>query len=63
MWQEFSGLARKHGASLVNLGLGFPNWPSPAFVKAAACRAITEDHNQYCRSAGHVPLVEAVARR
>ena len=46
MWQEFSPLARETGA--VNLGLGFPNWPAPAFVKEAACRAIMDDLNQVC---------------
>ena len=61
VWQEFSPLAVATGA--VNLGQGFPNWATPDFVKAALVKATTEDHNQYCRSAGHSPLVEAVAAK
>jgi hypothetical protein len=61
VWQEFSPLAAQTGA--VNLGQGFPNWATPAFVKDAMNRAVAEDHNQYCRSAGHTPLVNAVAKR
>jgi 16S rRNA C967 or C1407 C5-methylase (RsmB/RsmF family) len=59
VWQEFTPLAREMGA--VNLGQGFPDWPTPAFVKDAMKRSQDEDHNQYCRSAGHPPLVQALA--
>lgn len=38
-------LAFKHGA--VNLAQGFPDFPAPAELKAAAQRAIGEDINQY----------------
>ena len=61
VWQEFSPLAAETGA--VNLGQGFPNWASPRFVKDAMIRAVNQDENQYCRSAGHTPLVKAVAAR
>src|SRR5260221_6193758 len=37
--------ARKHGA--VNLAQGMPDFPAPAELKAAACRAIEADINQY----------------
>ena len=61
VWQEFTPLAREMGA--VNLGQGFPDWPTPAFVKDAMKRSQDEDHNQYCRSAGHPPLVQALAAK
>lgn len=44
MWEEFTPLAREKGA--VNLGQGFPDWPTPAFVKAAAVRALEDNFNQ-----------------
>ena len=47
----------------MNLGQGFPDWPSPDFVKNAMKRAMDENANQYCRSAGHPPLVQALAKR
>ena len=61
VWQEFTPLAREMGA--VNLGQGFPDWPTPAFVKEAMKRTQDEDQNQYCRSAGHPPLVQALAAK
>lgn len=61
MWQEFTPLAKEAGA--VNLGQGFPDWESPRFVKDALIRATNENHNQYARSAGHPPLVQAIAKR
>lgn len=47
----------------MNLGQGFPDWESPRFVKDALIRATNENHNQYARSAGHPPLVQAIAKR
>jgi kynurenine--oxoglutarate transaminase/cysteine-S-conjugate beta-lyase/glutamine--phenylpyruvate transaminase len=61
VWQEFSPLAVATGA--VNLGQGFPDWPSPPFVKAAHCASQERDANQYCRSAGLPALVQALARK
>ena len=61
VWQEFSPLAAQVGA--INLGQGFPDWASPDIVKNAMKRAVDENQNQYCRSAGHVPLVKALAKR
>lgn len=58
---QFTPLARSTGA--VNLGQGFPDWATPAFVKEALARATAENHNQYARSAGHPPLVQALAKR
>ena len=61
VWQEFSPLAEKTVA--VNLGQGFPDWKTPDFVKTAMNRAIDENNNQYCRSAGLPSLVQALARK
>ncbi len=61
VWQEFTPLAREMNA--VNLGQGFPDWPAPDFVKDAMKKAQDDNVNQYCRSAGHVPLVQALAKR
>ena len=59
VFAEFTALANEAGA--VNLGQGFPNFPAPDFVKAAAQQAIAADLNQYARSAGHPRLVNALA--
>src|SRR3954453_5986927 len=59
VFAEFSALALQHNA--VNLGQGFPNFPAPDFVKAAAQQAIGADLNQYARSAGHLRLTKALS--
>jgi hypothetical protein len=43
--QQLSHLAQRVGA--VNLAEGFPDFPAPAHVKAAATAAIAADLNQY----------------
>jgi N-succinyldiaminopimelate aminotransferase len=61
VWQEFSPLAAREGA--INLGQGFPDWPSPEFVKDAMRQAMADNANQYCRSAGLPALAQALAKR
>lgn len=51
--------AARHKA--VNLAQGMPDFPAPAEVKAAACRAIEADVNQYAITWGAKALREAVA--
>ncbi len=51
--------ARRHGA--VNLAQGMPDFPAPAEVKAAACRAIENDINQYAITWGVHELRRAIA--
>jgi aminotransferase len=51
--------ARKHGA--INLAQGMPDFPAPAAIKAAACRAIEDDINQYAITWGAKNLREAIA--
>lgn len=45
----------------VNLAQGFPDFPAPAAVKAAAARAIEADCNQYAVTWGAPRLREAIA--
>jgi hypothetical protein len=51
--------ARKYNA--VNLAQGMPDFPAPREVKAAACRAIEDDINQYAITWGAKGLREAIA--
>ncbi len=51
--------ARNYGA--VNLAQGMPDFPAPAEIKDAACRAIQADINQYAITWGATPLREAIA--
>lgn len=44
VFPKWTGLARQHGA--VNLSQGFPDFPAPAAIKAAACDAINGELNQ-----------------
>ncbi len=57
--REMTRLALQHGA--VNLSQGFPDFPAPDDVKAAACDAILSDINQYAVTWGAKPLREAIA--
>src|SRR5258708_9069878 len=45
----------------VNLAQGMPDFPAPAELKAAACRAIEADINQYAITWGAKNLRHAVA--
>jgi aminotransferase len=53
-----SRLAVKHGA--INLAQGFPDFPMPAAMKAAACEAIHNDINQYAITWGAKKLRDAI---
>lgn len=60
IFSEMTELALRFDA--INLGQGFPDFEGPPEIAEAAIDAIRAGHNQYVRSAGVVPLVEAVAR-
>ena len=47
VWEEFTPLAKELKA--INLGQGFPDWPTPTFCKEAAKKAIDDDYNQVGR--------------
>ncbi len=51
--------AARHGA--VNLAQGMPDFPAPAEIKDAACRAIQADINQYAITWGAADLRRAIA--
>jgi aspartate/methionine/tyrosine aminotransferase len=57
--REMTRLAHQHGA--VNLSQGFPDFPAPDAIKAAACEAIRGDLNQYAVTWGAKPLRDAIA--
>ena len=58
--REMTRLSHEHGG--VNLSQGFPDFPAPDAIKAAAYEAIQDDINQYAVTWGAAPLREAVAR-
>jgi aminotransferase len=58
--REMTRLNQLYGG--VNLSQGFPDFPAPQEIKAAACAAINADVNQYAVTWGARPLREAVAR-
>jgi aminotransferase len=51
--------AARYGA--VNLAQGMPDFPAPAEIKAAACRAIENDINQYAITWGSAEIRQAIA--
>lgn len=51
--------AKRHNA--INLAQGMPDFPAPAELKAAACRAIEADINQYATTWGASGLRRAIA--
>lgn len=61
IFTTITALAVEHDA--INLGQGFPNFDGPDFVKDAATAAMARGENQYPRSFGVGPLVEAIADR
>ncbi len=56
--REMTRLAIRHGA--VNLAQGFPDFPAPEELKAAAQRAIAEDINQYSITWGAKSFRDAI---
>ncbi len=56
--REMTRVALAHGA--VNLSQGFPDFPAPEDVKAAAMRAIADDVNQYAVTWGAPDLRAAI---
>ena len=59
IFSEMTRLALEHEA--INLSQGFPDFEGPERVREAAVEALRSGHNQYARSQGALPLVEAVA--
>jgi aminotransferase len=59
--REMTRVAREHGA--INLAQGFPDFPAPDVLKAAAREAIAADLNQYAITWGAPRLRSALAAR
>lgn len=49
------------GRSIVNLGIGQPDFPTPAHIVEAGIKALRDGHHGYTPAAGVKPLREAVA--
>ena len=60
IFSEMTALANAAGA--VNLSQGFPDFEGPGAVVDDAVAALRAGHNQYGRSMGVLPLVQAIAR-
>ena len=59
--REMTRLAMRHGA--VNLAQGFPDFPAPAMLKAAAKQAIDDEFNQYAITWGAKPFRDAICAK
>ncbi len=59
IFSEMTRLAIEHDA--INLSQGFPDFEGPSSIVDAAVEALRSGHNQYARSMGIVPLVQAIA--
>lgn len=57
--REMARLCRAHGA--IDLAQSFPDFPAPARLKEAACRAIAADENECSVTWGEPALREAIA--
>ncbi len=52
---------RRAGRSVINLGIGQPDFPTAPHIVEAACRALRDGHHGYTDAQGILPLREAVA--
>lgn len=59
--REMNRLAVAAGA--ISLAQGFPDFPCPPELKAAAAEAVAADHNQYAITFGAKPLRDAIAAK
>ena len=59
--REMTRLAAVHGA--INLAQGYPDFPAPPALKAAAARAVKKDYNQYEITWGSLELRTAIAEK
>ena len=54
---------RRRGIDVVDLGVGEPDFPTPAFVKRAGMAAIETDRTRYTDTPGEPELREAIAEK
>ncbi len=50
------------GKSIINLGIGQPDFPTPPNIVEAGCKALKDGHHGYTPANGILPLREAVAQ-
>lgn len=53
---------QRQGKSIVNLGIGQPDFKTPAHIVEAAIKALRDGHHGYTPAQGILPLREAVAK-
>jgi aspartate aminotransferase len=53
---------QRQGKSIINLGIGQPDFKTPAHIVEAAVKALRDGHHGYTPAQGILPLREAVAR-
>jgi aspartate aminotransferase len=56
-----AGRLAAQGRSIINLGIGQPDFPTPENIVAAAQKALADGHHGYTPANGILPLREAVA--
>ena len=56
-----AGKLAQAGRSIINLGIGQPDFPTPENIVAAAQKALADGHHGYTPANGILPLREAVA--
>nr|HPJ71887.1 aminotransferase class I/II-fold pyridoxal phosphate-dependent enzyme [bacterium] len=54
---------KKEGIDVISFAAGEPDFDTPAFIRAAACRAIEEGKTRYTPAKGMPELVEAVREK
>ena len=52
---------QQEGRSIINLGIGQPDFPTPPHIVEAAVKALRDGHHGYTPANGILPLREAVA--
>ncbi len=52
----------RQGKSIINLGIGQPDFKTPAHIVEAAIKALKDGHHGYTPAQGILPLREAVAK-
>ncbi|TVR05875.1 MAG: pyridoxal phosphate-dependent aminotransferase [Salinarimonadaceae bacterium] len=53
---------KAQGRDVINLGIGQPDFPTPAHIVEAAIKALRDGHHGYTPATGIMPLREAVSR-
>lgn len=52
---------KAQGVDMINLSVGEPDFNTPDFIKAAACKAVEENYSRYTPVPGYMSLREAIA--